>query len=323
MRNRWSRNLWIAGLVVIVLAVASVPLFNALVYTPANTAKLYLKSLAQGDAEQALALLAAPPADPGNALSPEVLQNAPSVPSQVKVKDSAEVDDDHYSVTLTYNLGANNYETVFSLERSADTWGLFRTWKISLDAWPTLELDVSGADIATINGVSVPVADAGIPVFFPLEYSVGFNAQYLQSSVERVAVTGGQEDPRVKLEAQPTQALTDKVQEIVNAQVDQCAEQKVLMPTGCSFGYTTNNDILGDVTWSVDTYPTVELKATADGLEMVSSGARFTVEGRYRDAVTAMESDFRETVDTQITAMVSVVDDQVIVNQTDAQVGGS
>ncbi len=74
---RTSRTLLISALVVIVLTVASVPLLNVTVYTPARTVEAYMSAIEQGNAERAFSYLSSPTPGSTLALSQDVLSAAP------------------------------------------------------------------------------------------------------------------------------------------------------------------------------------------------------------------------------------------------------
>lgn len=306
----------IAGVVIMAVAVALVPIFNATIYSPAKTAMDYLTAVANHDVKRALSLVDAPRPTVSEGLSDGILNGAPTLPSNPRVETVAQVAPDTFDVTLAYVQGTKPSQITLRVVHATPTLGVFNNWAVQIPQWPTIDITASGIPTGVINGVSVPAQS--VPVIFPAEYLVGFNTTYLQSDLQRVTVTGPDDHQKVDLAGKPTQALTDKVSEILNAQLDKCATAKTLQPAGCGFGKDTNNQILGDVTWKVKSYPTVSLETGPGGLTMAASNAVFTVSGRDRDSVTAFESDFTDTITTRITATVNVVGDQVTVTQTES-----
>ena len=157
------------------------------------------------------------------------------------------------------------------------------------------------------------------PVLFPVTYTVGFNSTYLRSDLQTVDVTEPDTTSAVHLTGKPTPELTKKVSEILKKQIDQCVKEKTLMPAGCGFGKETTNQILGDVKWSVKSYPNVTLENGASGIEMAPANVELTVSGKQRDAVTAFESTFTDTVTARMRAQVRIEGNNVTVVQEEAE----
>jgi hypothetical protein len=305
-------RLFFAAALVVVLTVASVPLLNVLIYSPAHTVSRYLSAVENGDAARALGLLAAPEAAVTDALDAQVLANAPSLPHQIDIIDS-EVEDSTATVTARYNLGNASHESEFSLVKPGAAFGLYDRWLIRVDEWPRIALEVSGSQTAQINGVSAPVDEGPIPVLFPVAYDVGFNADYLKSEVSRAELLAPAAIAEVALHPAPTEELQQEVQRQVNAHLDTCAESKTLLPAGCTFGYETNHQILGDVSWRVIRYPDVKLSSEGSQLVITETEADLEITGRYRDIVTAFESDFTEQLTVELSASIRVADGAVTV----------
>ncbi|GAA4283578.1 hypothetical protein GCM10022261_11090 [Brevibacterium daeguense] len=305
-------RLFFAAALVVVLTVASVPLLNVLVYSPARTVSRYLSAVENGDAARALGLLAAPETATTDALDAQVLANAPSLPHQIDIVDS-EVEDSTATVTARYNLGNSSHESEFSLVKAGSAFGLYDRWLIRIDEWPRISLNVRGSQSAQINGVSAPVDRGPIPVLFPVAYDVGFNADYLRSEITRTELLNPGAVAEVTLHPAPTEELRQEVQRQVNAQLDTCAEAKTLLPAGCTFGYETNHQILGDVSWRVVRYPEVKLSSEGSELVVTETEAELEITGRYRDIVTAYESDFTERLSVELSASVRVTDGAVTV----------
>lgn len=298
------RTLLVAAFVLVVLAAASVPVLNIAVYSPARTVEQYLHAVADADAGRALGLLDAPNAQ-WRTLTDEALQNAPSLPQDIRIAHT-EVDGDTATVTARANLANSTQELTFDLVRLPATWGLWNRWVIRADDWPHLDIAVDGSGTAEVNGVTVPVTDGPVPVLFPASYNVGFSGDYFRADAVHVDVTGPAQTHEVTLEPEPTDALRDAVDEAVRAHLDGCAEQKVLMPTGCTFGYETENEILEDPTWTVEEYPAVTLEESGSDLRMKPAEAALTVRTRERDIVTAHAFDIEEEIRFSMTATVLV-----------------
>ncbi len=309
--SRWTL---IAGIVVIVLGAASVPLLNLSVYTPTHTVNAYLRALKKGDASEARGLLQAPNPTIDAALNDAALSGAAALPGHAHIT-SSRVDGNTAHVTASVALGTKPTDIDFELVRVSPAWGLFHRWAIRIEQWPTVELQVSGSPTVDIGKASVPADQGPVPVFFPVGYGVGFNAQYLKAETQRVDVAAAGTSAKAALRPEPTQALRSEVQTIIRKQLDECAQQDTLMPQGCSFGYTTDNDVLGAVHWKVTKYPDVQLQADGSQLRVVPTAVGLELHSRMRDAVTARISEMTEPVSAPLSASVTVTGNSVHVEQ--------
>lgn len=305
------------GLIVCVLTLVSVPVLNFTVHKPGRAVLTYFKALENHDTHRALSMLDIPGNTNLNGVTDDILSGAASVPRQAKVLDSTRVNDDAYDVKVSYVQGSDTRETTFRVKRDERTFGTVQKWYIKLDQWPVITIDTGGVPTAQLNGVSVPAGET--PVLFPVTYTVGFNSTYLRSDLQTVDVTEPDTTSAVHLTGKPTPELTKKVSEILKKQIDQCVKEKTLMPADCSFGKETTNQILGDVKWSVKSYPNVTLENGASGIEMAPANVELTVSGKQRDAVTAFESTFTDTVTARMRAQVRIEGNNVTVVQEEAE----
>ena len=305
---RTSRKLLISALTIIVLTVAAVPLINLTVYTPARAAETYIGALEDGDAQRAFSYLSAPTPSSTLALSSEVLSAAPDLPREPEA-ETVSVDGEQAKVRLSYNLSSQERTIDLTMVKLPASAGLFDRWAIEQKEWPTLALDVSGSSTATVNGYGVSAGS--VPVLFPASYLVGFDATYLKSKSERAEVTAPGDSPTVKLSPEPTAKLEDTVTEQVTEHLEDCVKAKTLMPAGCVFGYDTDNEIIGDISWSLERRPEISLTSSGNDLELTPSTVEVRVKGRYRDIVTAAEHDLDEKLSFVLGGSVVVKSSQV------------
>jgi hypothetical protein len=305
---RTSRKLLISALTVIVLTVAAVPLLNLTVYTPARAAESYIGALEKGDAHRAFSYLSSPTPSSTLALSSEVLSAAPDLPRDAEAK-TVSVDGNHAKVRLSYTLSSKKQTVNLNMVKLPATAGLFDRWAIEQEKWPTLTLDVSGSSTATINGYGVRAGS--VPVLFPASYLVGFDATYLKSKSERAEVTAPGAAETVSLSPEPTAKLEETVKQQVTDHLNDCVKSKTLMPSGCVFGYDTDNEIIGDVSWSIERKPQISLTASGNDLELTPSTVEVRIKGRYRDIVTASEHDLDEKLSFVLGGSVVVKSSQV------------
>lgn len=288
---RTARNLLVAALVVIVLTVAAVPLLNVAVYTPARAAEAYVAAIARGDAERAFSYLSSPTPTATMALGDDVLAAAPDLPRDAEA-ETISTSGDRAKVELSYVLGSRPQTVELSMVKLPPAAGLFDRWAIEQEAWPMLGLEVSGSSTATVNGYSVSAGK--VPVLFPATYLVGSDGTYLKSKTERVEVTAPGDSSTIRLSPEPTKQLQEAVSEQVKEHMQECVRARTLQPPGCVFGYETDNEILGEVKWSLEREPDVSLTAEGNDLELTPATVEVRIQGRYRDIVTAAEHDFDE-----------------------------
>ncbi|MDN5807902.1 MAG: hypothetical protein L0J17_15330 [Brevibacterium sp.] len=305
---RTSRKLLISALLVIVLTVAAVPLLNLTIYTPARAAEAYISAIEDADAERAFSYLASPTPNSTLALNHDVLNAAPDLPRDAEAT-TVSIEEDQAKVRLSYVLSSQTQTVDLSMVKLPATAGLFDRWAIEQEEWPTLDLQVQGSSTATINGYGVSAGT--VPVLFPATYLVGFDATYLKSKPERVEVTAPTDTAEIALSPEPTAKLEEAVNEQVTEHLQKCVKAKTLYPSDCVFGYDTDNEILGEVTWSLVREPKVSLTASGNDLELTPSTVEVRIQGRYRDIVTAAEHDFDETLSFVMGGSVVVKSSQV------------
>ena len=77
-----------------------------------------------------------------------------------------------------------------------------------------------------------------------------------------------------ELYAAPTYTLSEagtaEVQSQVEAALDECATSTEASPEGCPFSAWASSMVEGSGSWTIDTYPTVELEPTSEGWSLSS-----------------------------------------------------
>lgn len=323
MLRHHVRSLLIAGLCLIALTAASVPVLNLTAYTPERTVIAYLSDMGRGDAERALGRLVLPNIADVQALTDDALSGAQSLPARPRVA-SSEVSEDGSLATVVaeYDLSGETQQTTFELERRPAQWGLYEQWAIRVPTLPIIRFDVEGSSAVKLNGAPIVLTSSALPVLYPAEYSVGLSAKHFRSAVARVPVVAPGEEVEAQLRAEPTEELRADVEEQAAAHLDACAEATTLMPAGCTFGYETSNEIIGDVAWEMQSYPDIVLVQERNRLVTRPTRAVAVVSGTYRDAVTAEVSDFREEVEFTFSAAVEARSERVTITPLGASLAG-
>ncbi len=279
-------------------------------YSPEAFVKRYASLLSQGRAADALLVPGVSvsassdgaqntvPAESSDAL----LRRAALAPLENVETVSTEERDGHSFVTISYQAGEHEGQTTFEVEQDGWT-GLAPAWRFSQSPLAVIDLTVRGSKSFSVNGFSIdkrqlsatgtdvdPLAAVPLLVFSPGLYSI-----YVDSAVSAspgVAVlsdTPGAEIP-VDLQAQATDRFEEVVQERVEDFLETCADQEVLQPTGCPFGFFVDNRIASAPEWTIEEFPDVSLSP---------DGAEWTI--RPSNGVAHLAVDVRSIFDGSIT----------------------
>ena len=233
-----------------------------------------------------------------------------------RVTDETTVDD-VTRITVEYRAGAYDGRTTFAIRQ--DGWmGVVPRWRFDVSPLAVVDLTVRGSMRFSVNGfeidkrqVSIDGADAdpaaAVPllVFSPGLYSVAVDTAISATPGVAVLADAPLTGVPVDVQAEPTEQFVAVVQQRVEDFLTACAEQKVLQPTGCPFGFTVRNRIDDAPTWSITQQPTVSVVPDGAGWRIPSAGAVAHIEVDIRSifdgSVRTVEEDVPFTVDGQIT----------------------
>ncbi len=280
-----------------IVGVVSVILVNRTLYSPEGVVRSYFAALEAGDASSARAL-------PG-VLSPGVnsdelvlLQAAAyTAPSKVSVSPATVVGDEA-TVEASYVVDDMSERSTFTLVAEPPLWGIFEQWRFAESPLGQLQVTVTHdtsfqvGEIGEVDIRSYPrgraeafSASATFPVFQGAGYEVYRTSSLLTAEPLRVAIN----DSRLRevaLEVTPTPQFVAKVQEEIDEALDTCVVQTVLMPTGCPFGYATENRWVGAASWSLATNPIIAVVpgedswlATGSGVARISGTVQILFDG--------------------------------------------
>lgn len=247
---------------------------------PSAFVERYIGMLAEGDAAGALAV-------PGVTLDTTDLEEAglPATSSDALLRSAAltydltdveitrerEVDG-VVEVTATYRADGTPGETTFRIARTG-TEGLVPRWSFETSPLAELRVAVRGSMQFAVNGFEMdkrqvspdgseadPLAPVSLLVFSPGVYGVEVDTATAESEPVHVLADAALRSVPLDIQAQPTKAFTDVVEQKVSSFLGACAQQKVLQPTGCPFGYRVDERALAEtLTWSIKTEPPVEV----------------------------------------------------------------
>ncbi|TBN58108.1 hypothetical protein EYE40_12290 [Glaciihabitans arcticus] len=171
------------------------------------------------------------------------------------------------TVVFDYTLGAAKAEgrTEFTVMQTGTRFGLFPTWRFVASPLSTLSVSVLHDDRFEANGLELVSpsgagAASGLLVFAPGVYELGHESTYLAAKPVSTEVTTLGSIADVAIDVQANATFVEQVQADLATALDDCATQKILMPTGCPFGQPVSNRIDGDPKWSIVDYPEVEIE---------------------------------------------------------------
>lgn len=225
--------------------------------TPAAHVQRYLDALARDDlvAAATLAGLEPPTAMP---LGDE---GAPSIRRVISSTDSS---DGTIAVTAEYGSDTDAVQVTFTLEPAPPTLGVIPAWAFVVPPIATLEVAADRHDVIAVTTRSVVAEAAGLPVavsvFVPSRVSVRLDDPFLVAKPRTLRVGAEGSDSLITLVVEPSERLQRAAQAEIERLLDECAEQAVLQPTGCPFGVTIVDRVVGEPQWRLDTVDTVTIE---------------------------------------------------------------
>lgn len=252
---------WVAAFLIAVLAGGgTVVVLNATVFGAGGFVRVYLDALARGDVPGALSL---PGVDTRGANVALLQSGTLAGLSDIHQLSDEERDGAHW-VTVGWTSARRSGQTTFEVKRIGTRFGLFPEWGFAASPLATVSLSVRNDARFTLNGVqevgSRPTDEpVDYAVLVPGSYTFGHRTSLLTAEPDTVVVdTVGQElSARVQPEADA--AFVAKVGAQVRQQLDACAKQAVLFPTGCSFGQAIPNRVSAAPAWSIVSYPRITI----------------------------------------------------------------
>ncbi len=225
--------------------------------TPAAHVERYLDALARDDlvAAATLAGLEPPTAMP---LGDE------GEPSIRRIVSSTDSRDGTVAVTAEYGTDTDAVQVTFTLEPAPPTFGVVPAWAFVEPPVATLEVAADWHDAVAVSTRSVVANAAGQPaavsVFVPARVSVRLDDPLLVAEPQTVRVGAEGSSPLITLAVEPSERFQRAMQAEVVRLLDECAEQSVLQPTGCPFGATVIDRVVGEPQWRIDTVDTVTIE---------------------------------------------------------------
>lgn len=260
-------------------------------YSPSAFVTRYLTLLSEGRAADALRLpgvaLERSAADRGafRAASDALLRPAALAALTDVAVTNERPERDEIAVTVRYKAGGHAGTSTFRVRQTG--WiGVAPSWTFAESPLSLISLTVRGSDRFAVNGFELDrrqVAAAGVDappqdpvpmlVFSPGLYAVSVKTAAATATGIGVLADKPLAEVPLDVQAHPTEAFVQVVQQRVNEFLTQCTTQQVLQPTGCPFGMTVSDRITQPPTWSIATMPTIALEASGDGWQIPATAA--------------------------------------------------
>lgn len=261
MRRELVRLGIVLGILLVAFA-ATVVVMNLTLTSAGGFVRGYLDALARHDVAGALQL--AGPLGSADDASDELLTaEALGDLDDIELVGDVDAGDGIHHVTYRYVAGGLAGESTFEVRRTGTLLAFFPTWSFTVPPVSVLEVTPLHDTRFSANGVDVtaPAQDEPAPylVFTPSTTRLSHESTYLQADpVDALAsVPGAAVDASV--DVRPTGAFVKQVQSELDAYLDECTTQEVLLPTGCPFGQEIANRIVSTPLWSMTQYPQVTI----------------------------------------------------------------
>lgn len=310
LTSRQKLYLGLASAALVLVAVVVGVAINNAFFSASGFVNQYLSALARHDAASALSMPGVGDKISSDTDTTLLRGSALGQISDIAIK-KVSGDDQKTTVTASYKLDGKAAQGEFVLKRAGNTFGIFESWAFATPPLATSKVTVwhdaafnvgeSGAiDLrSTPSGKEASVwGGTGTYVLFaPGNYVFHRVDKYLTAEEVTKNISTPGETLEVEVDVQATPAFNKAVQKNVNKYLDECVKQKVLQPTGCPFGYETGNRIVGEPTWSIEAYPTINITPGEDSWVSKDVVALLRITGEVQSLYDGSISELNETVE--------------------------
>ena len=247
---------WAGAMLLVAAAiVGGVALANVTVFSASSFARDYLDALRTDQVDEVLAL----PGVSADGLDARLLDAAAVEAFDYTLVSDAESAGVH-RVTVSFSSDGASGEATLAIERVGTRFAFFPEWGFATSPITALSVTTTGDTRVTVGELPLEVADGG-PVTFaaltPGVYRLKQDAEFLTAEPVVVAATGAQAS--AQLDVVPTEHFLAEVQAAVEADLTACAEQTVLFPSPCPFGFAIENRVVSEPHWSISEMPTASI----------------------------------------------------------------
>lgn len=254
--------IWAVVAAVVIGAFAiTVATLNSTLYSASGFVRSYLDALSSKDAPAALELAGA--GERSTASRAMLETGAMGDLGDVTFLSESRFADGIQRVVFSYVADGRSGQSSFDVQRDGSVLGLFDRWSFATAPYGVVQLSVLNGRDFTANGVdlSAPEQGTAVPlvVFTPSAVSITHESTLLTANPIVVLAAQPGSSVVAALEVRANSEFVKRVQARVDDALDECATQKVLLPTDCPFGQQISNRIASTPVWSISDYPPVSL----------------------------------------------------------------
>lgn len=307
---------WWIGLGLIVAAfVGGVVALNLTLFSASGFVGTYLASLEAKNPDAALAT-------PGVATLPGVSEQLLHRDALGDLSDIelVEVIDDGRDTVVHFAFQLNGVpgESHFRVTHDGMRLGLFNTWRFTVSPVSVLEVTPKNDSRFVANGIRLSSTGPDVAgtwqVLSPGVVTLEHRTAYLTSDTVTVHLAEPGTLVPAAVEVRASERFVAEVQSEIDNYLEKCAEQTVLFPTGCPFGYTVSNRVEGLPTWSISEFPVVTIVPGDEPGEWLVPNAAGTarIEVRVRSLFDGSVSTINEAVDFSLLWSITIQSDDSV-----------
>lgn len=295
-------------------------------YTTEASAENYWEALRSGNGAEALGHLDSVPEDTGG---DAVLLDGDPLSYSASLMEGMSFTEGTESASVTFTADGEEYETTLPVVDAGNHWLIFDDWKVGSQAYTDLEVDVPGAEAAgvgqiEVNGEPVNLEDETVTLsaFLPSVVEFGIDSQWLAGTTTEVLLPEEDDDADAEPAAQELTLeleASEEAEELLHSEVEtflqECAEQEVLMPSGCPMGIETPHQVDSDtISWDMPDAADTSLSFDSDGWEVSGLDMTATVTFEALDHHDGEELDESHDVPFRLDVQVGADGEELIIS---------
>lgn len=252
---------WVGAAAILAATLAGgVLIANATVFSASSFVRDYLGALSADRIEEVLALPGVSEIDADVDVDAALLVTHVGEPFAFEVIGASESSGVHLvSVAFGPDPDRLTSRTVLAVEQVGSRFLLFPKWGFAAPPTTELTVELSGDGRFTIGERAVESDDptAIVTVLRPGLYRLAHESAFLES--RPVTVAAERVRTSAALEILPNDEFVAAVNAALDAQLDTCAEQTVLFPVGCPFGFSITDRVVSEPEWQVEEPPRLSI----------------------------------------------------------------
>ncbi len=247
------------------LFTAAVLVLNATLFSASGFAGVYLDSLARGDARGALRLpgVDVPEGARTDLLTDRALAAFPD--ARIVRESDAGAGVRAIEIEIAATADTPPVTTTLLIEPAAPVLGVFAGWRFAQSPIAVLAAEPLHADAFEVNGVGL-TAETAVPLaaLTPGRYTLTHDSPLFTAVPVEVALTQPGTVTAAAIDIQASPRFVEQVQRELDAYLDECTQQTVLLPAGCPFGQQISNRVESEPVWSMVSHPRVVIVPGAE-----------------------------------------------------------